>query len=420
MTFASRHSAFAQEIFDHIRRMSVDGLGVTRQGYSDLETRVLQYLIDFGQGFGMEVQTDGAGNVWLTLPGVDRSKPAIVSGSHVDSVPRGGNFDGLAGAVAALCVARRFAQRGRTPAVDYRVLLLRCEESSFFGKAYVGSLGMMGRLTEKDLSLKHRSKRIALGQAMQAQGVDLSVVQNGQPSVDLTKIGAFIELHIEQGPTLTSQEKSTVGIVTGIRGNIRHKKVRCLGETAHSGAVNKEYRHDAVMAVCEFLHTMENHWQAWLEMGHDLVFTTGVLKTNATAAISVIPGEVEMTMDIRSLKKETLRLFHELCQAEAKRIATKRGVKFEWDPMLFTAPATLTEEVENALEAAAQKAELNYMKLASGAGHDSAVFANAGVPTGMIFIANQNGSHNPYEAMRLDDFLLGAELLWETVHNGMA
>lgn len=419
MNFAQRHYDFSKEVFDHIRSMSIDGPGVTRQGFSSLETEVLEYLIAWGKQFGMLEEVDAAGNVWLTLPGKDRTKPAIVSGSHVDSVPRGGNFDGLAGVVAALCVARRYVQRQRTPEVDYRVLLLRCEESSFFGKAYVGSLGMMGRLTQKDLSLKHRSQRITLGASMFEQGVDLRRVCSGKANVDLEKIGAFIELHIEQGPTLTSQEKSTVGIVTGIRGNIRHKKVRCLGQTAHSGAVNKEYRHDAVMAVCRFLHTMENHWQSWLDLGHDLVFTTGVLKTNATAAISVIPGEVEMTMDIRSLKKDTLRLFHELCVAESERIATKRGVKFEWDPMLFTAPATLTEKVRNALEVAAQKANLTYLKLASGAGHDSAVFANAGVPTGMIFIANQNGSHNPYEAMRLEDFLLGAELLWETIFNGI-
>ena len=138
---------YAKAILDTVRRMSADTLGVTRQGYSELETDVLHYLQGLGRDLDLEIHSDDAGNVWMTLPGRDRSLPALVSGSHVDSVPQGGNYDGLAGVTAALTVAWWMRRHQFQPERDYTVLMMRCEESSFFGKAYVGSLGMMGRLT---------------------------------------------------------------------------------------------------------------------------------------------------------------------------------------------------------------------------------------------------------------------------------
>ena len=145
-------AGFAQKIFDDIREMSRDVLGVTRQGYSVKETEVHNYLRTIGESLNLEIVTDRAGNLWMTLPGEDRSLPAFVSGSHADSVPQGGNYDGLAGVVAALTVAWYMRETNYMPKRDYTVLVMRCEESSFFGKAYVGSLGMFGQLTEKDIN----------------------------------------------------------------------------------------------------------------------------------------------------------------------------------------------------------------------------------------------------------------------------
>ena len=154
---------FCAAIFDHVRSMSKDHEGVTRQGYGPLETQVLDYLEGIGRELNLEISKDAAGNVWMTLPGRDRTLPAVVSGSHADSVPQGGNYDGLAGIVAALTVARRMRREGVTPLRDYRVLMMRCEESSFFGKAYVGSLGMMGPSRNPTLrsSTARRAKRSA-------------------------------------------------------------------------------------------------------------------------------------------------------------------------------------------------------------------------------------------------------------------
>lgn len=408
-------AGFAQKIFDDIREMSRDVLGVTRQGYSVKETEVHNYLRTIGESLNLEIVTDRAGNLWMTLPGQDRTLPAFVSGSHADSVPQGGNYDGLAGVVAALTVAWYMRETNYTPKRDYTVLVMRCEESSFFGKAYVGSLGMFGQLTEKDINLKHRDGSCTLGEAMASCGVDLKDVTGGQPLIDVSKIAAFVELHIEQGPTLDSQESARAGVVTGIRGNIRHKAVRILGEAAHSGATDKPYRHDALMAFTDLIHRMDVAWDEWLANGEDLVFTVGVLKMASSAAISVIPGEVTFSVDIRSLSTDTVERFDALLQKTAEEVAAARGVTIEFDAKLFTKPSGVDAQLSDALEASAKLENIPCMRLASGAGHDSAVLGNNGLPVAMIFVANQLGSHNPHEAMELKDFMQGTDILWASV-----
>lgn len=408
-------SEFAKKIFDDIRAMSADVQGVTRQAFSAKETEVLDYLTKIGQSLQLEITPDRAGNVWMTLPGKDRSLPAFVAGSHVDSVPQGGNYDGLAGVTAALTVAWWMRQTGFQPVRDYTVLMMRGEESSFFGKAYMGSLGMLGKLTAKDLALKIRDGSCTLAEAMQSCGIDTEAVSGGKPLVDIDRIAAFVELHIEQGPTLDAQKEARAGIVTGIRGNIRHKAVRILGEAAHSGATDKPYRHDALMAFTDWMQRVDRAWDRWLIQGEDLVFTVGVLKMASSAAISVIPGEVTFSVDIRSLSADTVKRFHDLMQKYGEEVASERGVKIEYDPALLTAPSGVDAALSDRLETSAKAEGIPCMRLASGAGHDSAVLGNNGIPVAMIFVANQLGSHNPHEAMKMEDFMQGTDILWAAV-----
>lgn len=414
--FQTQNRAFAQKCFDDIRALSKDKLGVSRQGYSPVETETLEYLKKIGSDLGLEIKTDKAGNVWMTVPGKDRSLPALVSGSHVDSVPEGGNYDGLAGVVAALTVARAMKEGGFVPERDYTVLMMRMEESSWFGKCYVGSLGMTGQLTAADLALKHRSNGKTLAETIRECGFNPDDLTSGKPVVDLAKaMGAFIELHIEQGPTLDSSETTRTGIVTGIRGNLRHKAIRCVGETAHSGAVDKPFRHDAVLAFAELANTMDKHWDEWLAKGHDLVFTIGVVHTAPTSAIAIVPGEAAFSVDIRSLSQETLDGFMALFREEAEKIAAKRGVRFEFDGVIPSKPLTIHQGLRKHLTQASRAAGLNVLELPSGAGHDAVTFGSLGIPAAMIFVANQKGSHNPHEAMKIEDFMEGTEALWHSV-----
>lgn len=414
--FTHQAEPFAQGLLDAVYAMSKDPVaGVSRQGYSALETKVLACLTDRVAALKLEVEQDPAGNVWLTLPGRNRSMPAIVSGSHVDSVPQGGHYDGLAGVVAALTVAKILRDEGVTLERDYRVLMLRSEESSFFGKAYAGSLAMMGRLTAEGLALKHRSENRTLGDFMRAAGVDTEKVTSGSPLVDISRIGSFIELHIEQGPMLDGLLPARTGVVTGIRGNIRHKCVRCLGETAHSGAVNKEFRHDAVMATAALISRCEEQWQRYLDAGKDLVFTVGVLNTSPSAAIAVIPGQTAFSVDIRSLDDETCREFHEMLLGIAAEEEARRGVKFEFDSVIGSPAGRVNEALSDLVFKAAQDAGVPCVRIPSGAGHDTAVLSRAGIASAMIFIANQHGSHNPHEAMEMKDLMLGTYVLLNAV-----
>ena len=407
---------FAQTVFDDIRAFSKDPVrGISRQGYGPLENKVHEYLKDKARELDLEIETDRCGNLFLTLPGTDRSLPCYMTGSHADSVPQGGHYDGLAGVVAAITTMWGIRHFGIQPKRDIKMVVFRMEESSWFGKAYVGSLAMAGQLVAEDLALKHRDCDETLAQAIEACGIKADDMIRTDPSIDFSKIAAFTELHIEQGPTLDSQSKARVGIVTGIRGNLRHKTCRCTGVTAHSGAVDKQYRHDAVLAMSDLLMKMEKHWAEWLVRGEDLVFTVGVFNTAHSAAIAIIPGEVTFSVDMRSLSMDTLDRFHQLLVAEAQATGADRGVTFDFDRTLVCKAADVDKDLFNHLKESAQQAKIDVMEVPSGAGHDAAVMADMGVPITMIFVANQNGSHNWREEMKIDDFMLANEVLFRSI-----
>lgn len=406
--------AFAQKIFDDVGALSQDPeAGYTREGYGEVENRVHEYFRGIGRSLGLEERVDKAGNLFLTLPGEHRELPAFASGSHGDSVPQGGKYDGIAGIAAALTVAWWMKKTGFRPYRDFTVLVTRLESGSFFGKAYVGALAMAGKITAEDLALQHRTRDITLADAIRSAGFRPEDLAEGKPLDDLSRIGAFIELHIEQGPKLDRNPRKKIGVVTGIRGNLRYKEIRCIGETAHSGAVDMEFRHDAVLATSELLLSLEKHCKHRHDREEDLVFTAGVVSTGEAAAISKVPGEVTFCLDMRSLSMGTLERFREVLLLDAERISKRRGVKFEFDHLLRTDSARLDSRLVAKIANTASANGIPFIAMPSGAGHDAAVLENAGVPSAMIFVANEKGSHNPEEAMEMADFMQGVKLLWK-------
>jgi N-carbamoyl-L-amino-acid hydrolase len=411
--FDASHAELAQSMFDHIRGLSRDGPGVTRPSYSDIETSTLSYLEKQAVAEGLETSYDLAGNLWMTVVGSEPALPRVIAGSHADSVPQGGNFDGLAGVIAGLVCGIRMRREGIVPKRSFTSLALRGEESAWFGKPYLGSAALLGRLTEQDLALKHRDTGYPLNFYMREAGADPGRLTRGKPLIDPGAVAAFLELHIEQGPILDNADHA-VGVVTGIRGNFRHRRIRCIGTTGHSGAVPKSMRQDAVFAVAELLSRIEAVWEQWLRRGHDLVVTTGVLQTNAaTHAPSVIPGEVTFSLEARSESKDTLTGFREEVIAQCRAIGEGRGVRFEFDEPVFSSPAMMDARIVDLLVAICETVRLRHMLIPSGAGHDAAMFANAGIPSAMIFVRNQHGSHNPLEDMRIEDLMAGTTVLYE-------
>ena len=400
----------AKRLLTEVEQLSKDGPGVTRPSYGEGETRALELIEAVALEHGLHCQWDRGANLWLSLPEAG-SEPATVIGSHLDSVPQGGNFDGLAGVVAGLLVLIHFKAIGAVTTKPVKALALRGEESAWFGKAYMGSLALTGQLGAVDLQLKHRETAQTLESAMAALSVPVDLVKAGQPLIDMKSIGAYLELHIEQGPTMVARQWP-VSPVTGIRGNIRHNRIVCQGETGHSGAVPRWLRKDAVLAVAELLSRLDEHWRVLQQMGMDLVMTCGVISTNPQShAVSVIPGEVGFSFEVRSQSEQTLEQFYQLMRNECEQIERSRGVTFNFDRKLLTQPAVMDPAWLKRLIQACADYGIETEAMPSGAGHDAAVFSNLGVPSGMLFIRNDHGSHNPHEAMDIGDFVLGVNVL---------
>ncbi|MGE0725132.1 MAG: M20/M25/M40 family metallo-hydrolase, partial [Alphaproteobacteria bacterium] len=227
--------ALAAELFEGLRRIGADGVGITRETYGAGENAAHDLLERTARAHGLATARDPAANLLVSLPDMQAglaptaASPCAIVGSHLDSVPQGGNFDGAAGVVAGLLALLRMRDAGARPAVAPTLMVVRGEESAWYGKAYLGSLALFGRLAAEDLALAHRAGGgRTLADAMQAAGADLDRIRAGARLLDPAAVRAYFELHIEQGPVLVARRMPTA-IVTGIRGNIRHVRVRARG-----------------------------------------------------------------------------------------------------------------------------------------------------------------------------------------------
>jgi N-carbamoyl-L-amino-acid hydrolase len=322
-------------------------------------------------------------------------------------VPQGGNFDGAAGVVAGLCVLSGLRKAGVVPPCDLAVMAIRAEESAWFDIAYLGSAGAFGLLDPACLSIPRSDNRRSLESTLTSQGFDPHAIRERRRLLEPSQIRAYLELHIEQGPTLVDKGLPAA-VVTGIRGCKRFRNARCVGEYAHSGAVSRPYRHDAVAATVAFLHHMETVWMRQETAGADLVLTAGELYTDpAMHGPSKIAGETHFVLDLRSLSDATM---NEVA-AEARDAAIRAGdayrVRIDLGATSDSPPAVMDGRLRSRLMSLLDRP----FEMASGAGHDAAVFAKLGIPTAMIFVRNEHGSHNPDEAMSLGDFAVGMRSL---------
>jgi len=405
-------TALAGQWFDHLRRHSKTRLGVTRASYGEGEQMAHDLMQGIGQTLGLEKRIDAAGNLYLTLPGRDRSLPAIMTGSHLDSVPEGGNYDGAAGVVAGMAMLARWHRAGRQPNRDITVMGVRAEELSWFPAPYIGSRAAFGLLEPEALDqCKRPDTDRTLADHMKAAGFAPERIRACERQLDPARIGCFFELHIEQGPVLVAKDLP-VGIVTGIRGNLRYKHCHVVGRYGHAGAEPRETRHDALLAGVEFVSRLEALWIAREKVGGDLVATVGQFHTDtAVHTMTKIPGEIWFSMDIRSEDNEVLMAVDRELRAIAAEISARRGVAIDLGAYTNARPGPIDKGHRARLERLAKEIGIPTLSMASGAGHDSAVFGNQGIPTAMIFVRNDHGSHNPHEAMDLADFALGLKLL---------
>lgn len=401
----------AERLFDQLRELSHDGVGITREAFGAKETAAQDVIAAAALEYGLTVGHDRARNLVVSLAGQDACAPFIATGSHLDSVPRGGNYDGAAGVVAGLLALIGLRRSKTVPPHTVKLLALRGEESCWFGKSWIGSHALFGLLGAKDLERGRVDTDRPLRAYLDDVGADVAAIERGEALIRPEQIGSFIELHIEQGPVLEAAGLP-LGIVTGIFGNLRHLNIVCHGTAAHAGATPRSLRQDAVVAIADLVMRLDQHWQAWLDAGKHLVITHGILGTDPREhAISRVPGEARFSMEIRADDDATLHDFHALARDEALTVSRERGVRFSFDESIVNRAAPMDARWITHLESLCKNAGVSHIRMPSGAGHDAAVFSQVGVPTAMLFIRNAEGSHNPREHMALDDFLLATRVL---------
>lgn len=401
----------AKRLFSELAQMSRDDPGVTRPSFSPQENAAHDMIRREATKIGLEHRTDAVGNLYVTLPGADRAAPAVMTGSHIDSVPHGGNFDGAAGVLAGLEMLAHLAE-GPQPPCDVTLMVIRAEEMIWFPEHYLGSRAAFGLLPPDapDRVCRSDSGR-PLADHMADAGFDPQPIRDGRRLLDPVRIRAFVELHIEQGPVLVDTGHP-VGIVTAIRGNIRHRFATITGETTHAGGVPRSARRDAVRAGAELVMALERFWLEVEAAGGDMVLTFGEFSTDPQMhGVTKVPGAVRFTIDMRSQDGETLDAFERILTEEASRISATRNVTIALGPATRAAPAPMSTTVHDGLRAAARAQGIPFVDIPSGGGHDCAVFAGLGIPAGMIFVRNENGSHNPDEHMDLTDFAQATDVL---------
>jgi len=406
----------AHSLFQELAQKTGDGVGIRREPYTPSEQLAHDLLATTAESLDLEVTRDRAGNLYMNLPGRDRALPRWITGSHLDSVPSGGNYDGAAGVIAGITVLAALRRAGIVPLRDVTVMGIRAEElSSWYAgdhDGHIGARAALGQLKKGELEAAvHPESGRTLAAQMAQAGFDAGAVMSEPPHLVPASIYGYAELHIEQGPVLERRGIPT-GVVTAIRGAARARGIRCIGEYTHSGAVPHEYRSDAVLASVELIHELDRLWERLRNEGADLVFTVGKLYTDAAVhSLTKVPGEANFTIDFRSQDEATLARVTAGAQKLAREIGERRRVRFDLGKFSLHRPAQMDPRLRADLIEGCRELSIPMMEIASGAGHDAQDFAAAGIPSAMVFVRNAHGSHNPLEAMGMQDFALGTQML---------
>jgi len=402
--------------------------GFLRASWSNEESAAMAYVRDVGAEHGLRTKYDGVGNLYLSTPG--SGDQVVQVGSHVDTVPFGGNYDGAAGILAGLEAI--LAVRKSWPIFSKRLELViwRGEESATFGSVCKGSRAAFG-VNDRNILLRKFDGR-TLEQAIIGQGFDPSFIAECRPALEqahIDSIAAYFELHIEQARRLEIERKE-IGITTSIRGTIRTRFV-VTGEAAHSGGtpMGVDYRRDANLAIATMQVEMEKLGQQRLAEGADLVQTVGVLNSDRDYnvqnpavhenAITKVSPYGYFTTDVRSNNVSFLEAHMAEIETLFGQIAERFNVLLSVQRLMFLDPiAEMDPTLQGVLVEACQESSASHIKMPSGALHDAAVVAihprgdGTFIPTALLFIPCRDGiSHNAREYATPDAIRIGAEVL---------
>lgn len=381
----------------------------TRRSFSPMFLRGRDWLAQRFAAAGMAVRLDAGGNLIGRLAGEGRAPGTIMIGSHSDSVPSGGRFDGMAGVIAALEVVRALRDAGRAMNHAIEVVDFLAEEPSEFGLSCVGSRAMAGCLSGDMLEYRNAAGE-TLAAAIDRVGGDAAAIEQARRS----DIAAFLELHIEQGPVLEAT-RTDLGIVSAIA-SVTRVEIRFEGRADHAGTTPMHLRRDAGLGAAAAMAFVaaEAERHAGMGRGH-FVATTGVVTLSPNAA-NVIPGEARLVVDIRAEDDGALDEFLRDLDTRTSAIARSLRVgRAGWKVLSRTRPAHCDPHLRKLLEDSARSLGFSTLEMASGAGHDAA-FLSTIAPGAMVFVPCREGrSHAPEEWATPEAIAAGAATLLETV-----
>lgn len=380
-----------------LARVGGSGTSVTRLGLTALEAEARDLVRSWCAPFSDDARVDEAGNLFIRFAGASAEAPVILVGSHLDSVPEGGRFDGALGVCVAVEAVVSLLESGARFARPVEVVGWADEEGARFGVGLFGSSAAFGRLPAGAAGLRDRGG-VSIAEALRALGL------SGDPTsarLDPRTVHTYLEPHIEQGPRLGRAGRA-LGVVTDIVG-IYHGRVRVRGRQDHAGATVMGARRDALVAASLLVAALERIASAV----PDAVGTVGEIAVRPGAK-NVVPGECVFSLDVRAPQERSIEHVLRELAAEIGRVRAERAVTIEVEPLQRVPVTPLDPRIRETLVAAVRAAGVEAPRLVSGAGHDAQNPALSGVPTGMIFIRSTGGSHTPTEHASSEDAALGA------------
>lgn len=382
--------------------------GVSRLAFTAAEREAHQLVADQLTDYGLKVWQDAIGNTIGELPGQTPGLSAIGSGSHLDSVPHGGRFDGVAGVVAAVEVARLLAESDRPLTRPYRVVAFAAEEGARFGEPCIGSKAVAGQWKPDSLDQLRDAEGVTAGDALRRLGLDPGQVETCRWSPN--EWAAFFEVHIEQARVLEATSRP-IGLVDIVSGSTR-VEMRVIGRAQHTGGTPMALRRDALAAASEIVLFAE-------QLANDPRYrgaraTIGRLDVSPNS-ITTIPGQVDLVLDLRDVDNERQRQAAADVVRGAKQICDRRGTTCQHRIIADSSPAVLPVWLRDFTLAACEELGLAYRVMTSGASHDSQV-VNRVIPAAMVFVPSKDGlSHVPTEWTSSMSLANGADVLLRSV-----
>jgi N-carbamoyl-L-amino-acid hydrolase len=381
----------------------------TRRAFDVQFAQGRAWLAEEFKAAGLTVEVDAGGNLIGSTPGTGHGLGALVAGSHSDTVPAGGRFDGMLGLLAALEAAQSIREQKISLVHPLEVVDFLAEEPSDFGISCIGSRSWAGVLTASDLA-RSLPSNVTLASAINRAG---GIAERlGKAIRTRDSVSAYVELHIEQGLVL-AERKVEIGVVTAIVG-IRRHEVTVKGRADHAGTTPMSLRRDALVGAAGFICAVEELARLRPAESAYLVATVGKLSVEPNA-VNAVPGSVTMILETRSTDEAALLLFEQALWTRTEGELDDRGLRLTRSLLSQTLPTACSPLIQSTIEEASMAAGFRSTRLPSGAGHDG-VFVARIAPMGMIFVPCREGrSHTPEEWAEPGDCANGARVLAETL-----